>query len=90
MKNERQITRRALLKKAAYVVPVVMTLKVTPGLASSGSGMMESEGVDKWQGHDKWLRHKEWQSDRKLHSQHDWRNDDVARKFRRFSSRHIR
>jgi hypothetical protein len=32
------LTRRAILKKAAYVAPALITLPVLPSLASAGSG----------------------------------------------------
>lgn len=31
-------TRRNFVKKAAYVAPVILTLKATPAFAKSGSG----------------------------------------------------
>ena len=37
--QQQNSSRRNFLKKAAYVAPVIMTLKVTPSIASSGSGM---------------------------------------------------
>jgi len=36
--NKKQQQKRAFLKKAAYVVPAVLTLKAMPSFASAGSG----------------------------------------------------
>ena len=36
-----QASKRELLKKAAYVAPAILTLKVAPSFASSGSGLTE-------------------------------------------------
>jgi hypothetical protein len=40
MPNE-QASRRDVLKKAAYVTPVILTLQAIPSFASSGSGQAE-------------------------------------------------
>jgi hypothetical protein len=42
-------TRRAVLKKAIYVAPVIVTLPVLPSFASAGSGAPEDEDKDKGQ-----------------------------------------
>ena len=39
-----QASKRELLKKAAYVAPAILTLKVAPSFASSGSGRTEEQG----------------------------------------------
>ena len=36
--TDEQDSRRELLKKAAYVAPAILTLKVAPAFAQSGSG----------------------------------------------------
>jgi hypothetical protein len=36
--SESQSTRREVLKKAAYVTPVILTLPILPSFASAGSG----------------------------------------------------
>jgi hypothetical protein len=36
--NKKQQQKRKFLKKAAYVVPAVLTLTAVPSFASSGSG----------------------------------------------------
>ena len=41
--TEKQISKRELLKKAAYVAPAILTLKAIPSLASNGSGVTERE-----------------------------------------------
>ena len=38
-----QITKRELLKKAAYIAPAILTLKAVSSFASSGSGQGELE-----------------------------------------------
>jgi hypothetical protein len=37
--TDEQISKRELLKKAAYVAPVMLTLKVAPAFAAAGSGL---------------------------------------------------
>jgi hypothetical protein len=39
--TDEQISKRELLKKAAYVGPVMLTLTVAPAFAASGSGLAE-------------------------------------------------
>lgn len=39
--NEKQESKRDFLKKAAYVVPTILTLKAIPTFAGSGSGRAE-------------------------------------------------
>jgi hypothetical protein len=41
-----QASKRELLKKAAYVAPAILTLKVVPSFASSGSGLADREGEE--------------------------------------------
>jgi hypothetical protein len=36
--NETQISKRELLKKAAYVAPAILSLKAVPSFAKTGSG----------------------------------------------------
>jgi len=40
---EEQITKRELLKRAAYIAPAIFTLKAVSSFASSGSGQTELE-----------------------------------------------
>ena len=40
---EEQITKRELLKRAAYIAPAILTLKAVSSFASSGSGQTELE-----------------------------------------------
>lgn len=56
--SERQ-SRREILRKSAYVVPTVITLAVTPSIASSGSREYEYDSLDtrekrdqEWKDHD--------------------------------------
>ena len=42
--TEEQITKRELLKKAAYIAPAILTLNAVLSFASSGSGQAELEG----------------------------------------------
>jgi hypothetical protein len=42
MTNE-QLSKRDLLKKAAYVAPAILTLKAVPSFASNGSSLTEQE-----------------------------------------------
>ena len=46
--TEKQISKRELLKKAAYVAPAVLTLKAAPSLASNGSGLAEQDRGEKF------------------------------------------
>jgi len=39
-----QITKRELLKKAAYIAPAILTLKAITSFASSGSGQCDVDG----------------------------------------------
>ena len=41
--TDEQDSRRELLKKAAYVAPAILTLKVAPAFAQSGSGFAEKD-----------------------------------------------
>ncbi len=41
--TEKQISKRELLKKAAYVAPAILTLKAVPSLATTGSGVTARE-----------------------------------------------
>jgi hypothetical protein len=47
-----QASKRELLKKVAYVAPAILTLKVVPSFASSGSALAEQarEGKDNEKG----------------------------------------
>ena len=42
--TDEQDSRRELLKKAAYVAPTILTLKVAPAFAQSGSGQQGASG----------------------------------------------
>ena len=48
--TEKQISKRELLKKAAYVAPAILTLNAVPSFASSGSGLSEKEEESKEKG----------------------------------------
>jgi hypothetical protein len=49
--TDEQISKRELLKKAAYVGPAMLTLTVAPTFAASGSGLAEkSNGKNKEKG----------------------------------------
>jgi hypothetical protein len=39
--TEKQESKREFLKKSAYVVPAILTLKAIPSFAGSGSGRVE-------------------------------------------------
>ena len=39
--TENQASKRDFLKKTAYVVPTILTLKAIPSFAGSGSGRVE-------------------------------------------------
>ena len=39
--TEEQISKRELLKKAAYIAPVILTLKAVPSFAANGSDLKE-------------------------------------------------
>jgi hypothetical protein len=47
---EEHITRRDLIKKAAYMTPVILTLLAAPSFASGGSGRDQRDGSD-WNDH---------------------------------------
>jgi len=51
--TEKQISKRELLKKAAYVAPAILTLKAVPSFASNGSGLNEEQA-----------RGKEWEKEK--------------------------
>ena len=42
---EEQISKRELLKKAAYIAPAILTLKAVPSFAKNGSGEKGNNGV---------------------------------------------
>ena len=42
--TEKQISKRELLKKAAYVAPAILTLNAVPSFAFNGSGLTEKRG----------------------------------------------
>ena len=44
--SEERITRRDVLKKAAYITPVILTFLAAPSFASGGSGRDERDGRD--------------------------------------------
>jgi len=41
--TDEQISKRDLLKKAAYIAPMILTLTVAPAFSSSGSGVAEKD-----------------------------------------------
>jgi hypothetical protein len=43
--SEDKISKRELLKRAAYVAPAILTLKAVPSFASQGSGQKGNNGV---------------------------------------------
>ena len=45
--TKKQISKRELLKKAAYVAPAILTLKAVPSFASNGSGLTEEHAREK-------------------------------------------
>jgi hypothetical protein len=45
-----KIERRDFVKKAAYAVPVVLTLKAMPAFAAAGSGKNSSRKSEKFRG----------------------------------------
>ena len=49
---EESITRREIIKKAAYITPVILTLLAAPSFASGGSGRDERDGRDGRDGRD--------------------------------------
>lgn len=61
-----QITRRELIKRTAYLTPVILTLRVAPAFASSGSGS------DSW--------HQEKEYDRHQKNEHDENEYDGNKK----------
>ena len=44
--SEERITRREIIKKAAYITPVILTFLAAPSFASGGSGRDERDGRD--------------------------------------------
>jgi hypothetical protein len=44
--SEERITRREIIKKAAYMTPVILTLLAAPSFASGGSGRDERDERD--------------------------------------------
>ena len=42
--TEKQISKRELLKQAAYVAPAILTLKAVPSFARNGSGVTAHQG----------------------------------------------
>ncbi len=53
--KEKRLTRRELIKKAAYVTPAILTLAALPSFASVGSGENGSGG-----GGGEWRKHYGW------------------------------
>ena len=43
--SEDKISKRELLKRAAYVAPAILTLKAVPSFATNGSGQKGNNGV---------------------------------------------
>jgi hypothetical protein len=50
---EERITRRDVLKKAAYITPVILTFLAAPSFASGGSGRDERDERDEGDERDK-------------------------------------
>jgi hypothetical protein len=48
--SEERITRREIIKKAAYITPVILTLLAAPSFASGGSGRDERDEKDEGDG----------------------------------------
>jgi hypothetical protein len=44
--SEERITRREIIKKAAYITPVILTILAAPSFASGGSGIDERDERD--------------------------------------------
>ena len=55
--SEEHITRRDLIKKAAYMTQVILTLLAAPSFASGGSGRDQRDKSD-------WDDHNDWGNDR--------------------------
>jgi hypothetical protein len=41
--HEKRITRREVIKKAAYITPAILTLAAMPAFAKNGSGQHQPE-----------------------------------------------
>jgi len=50
MSKKSQISRRAFLKRTAYVAPIVLSLPVVPTIAAAGSGRQEQTGSFQYSG----------------------------------------
>jgi hypothetical protein len=68
--SEEHITRREVIKKAAYMTPVILTLLAAPSFASGGSGRGQRDEKD-------WDHQSDWRNDRD-------RGDGGYRKRRRW------
>ena len=44
--TDEQASKRELLKKAAYIAPTILTLKIAPAFAQSGSGQQGQQGAN--------------------------------------------
>jgi hypothetical protein len=44
----KKITRREIIKRAAYITPVVLTLTAVPAFASGGSGKESGSSTSSW------------------------------------------
>jgi len=66
---EERMTRRDVIKKLAYVTPVILTLMAAPSFASGGSGNDQRDNND-------------WSSGNDQINRRDRRQDSHRRKFR--------
>ena len=67
--SEQRITRRDVLRKAAYITPVILTLMAAPSFASGGSGSDQRDYSD-------------WSSGNDQVNRRDRRQDGHRRKLR--------
>jgi hypothetical protein len=67
--SEQRITRRDVLRKAAYLTPVILTLMAAPSFASGGSGNDQRDNND-------------WSSGNDQINRRDRRQDSHRRKLR--------
>jgi hypothetical protein len=67
--SEERMTRRDVIKKVAYITPVILTLMAAPSFASGGSGNDQRDNND-------------WSSGNEEISLRDRRQDSHRRKLR--------
>ena len=76
--SEKQLTRREVLKKAAYVAPVIVTMKANFAFASAGSGdYTEETKPTEYLGHGNQKdKHDETDNNEKKHAKDNMDNND--------------